>query len=236
LRTVPPFFTGLIMEIQANKKRYNSTVYDPRIDYSQTESHFAFLPIKPYLESIIAPGVRALDLGCNAGRFTFLMEEMGAKAVGVDFASAPLRIARRIAEQLGSQCQFVEASMLDLPFEDRSFDLAILPKVIIELSYQDFDLLCQQLSRKLSPHGHFCFTLRDALRRIDNDHFTADSYQASTGLKVSLHDLPDIGLVEYHTYFWTVAYAKTIASRWLECVNEIEFAPNDYWLEFIVPE
>ena len=38
--------------------------------------------------------MRALDLGCNAGRFTFAMEDMGAIATGIDFAEIPLRFSR----------------------------------------------------------------------------------------------------------------------------------------------
>lgn len=60
---------------------------------------------------------RVLDLGCGKGRFSkiFASENPGAKVVALDLAVSMLGYAPQSLER-------VAASMLDLPFPDKSFD------------------------------------------------------------------------------------------------------------------
>ncbi len=86
----------------ATRKFYNVSGVHPTTDPDNPRSQFAVDRYEDYLRKLIKPGMRALDLGCNAGRFTFAMEEMGAVATGIDFAEIPLLHAKKVAEKTGS--------------------------------------------------------------------------------------------------------------------------------------
>jgi SAM-dependent methyltransferase len=76
------------------------------------------------------PGWRWLDVGCGNGAFTeMLIERCAPLAVhGVDPSEAQLAFARsRPASRLA---QFRQADAMSLPFEDGSFDAAVMPLVI----------------------------------------------------------------------------------------------------------
>jgi ubiquinone/menaquinone biosynthesis C-methylase UbiE len=65
-------------------------------------------------------GMLVLDAGCGCGRFSGVAESWGAQMVGVDLSPAGLDAAMQNAPEAG----LVQASLLDLPFKDGTFDLA----------------------------------------------------------------------------------------------------------------
>lgn len=72
----------------------------------------------------ILKGKKAIDIGCGSGRFTFALKELGCKSVvGVDYGVEGLAVANKILEK---ECvegvSFKQCSVLDLPFEDDSFE------------------------------------------------------------------------------------------------------------------
>ncbi len=70
-------------------------------------------------------GLRALDAGCGTGRFGALLEEGGARVVGLDADPGMLAVA---AERLPGP--LVLGDVRDLPFRDAAFDLAIAVTVL----------------------------------------------------------------------------------------------------------
>ena len=86
----------------AIRKFYNVSGVHPTTDPDNLRSQFAVDRYEDHLRPLIKPGMRALDLGCNAGLFTFVMEEMGAIATGIDFAEIPILHAKKVAEKTGS--------------------------------------------------------------------------------------------------------------------------------------
>ena len=90
----------------ATQKHYNISGVHPTTDPDNPRSQFAVDRYQNHLPKLIKPGMRALDLGCNAGRYTFAMEEMGAIATGIDFAEIPLRHAKEVAQKRKSRCQW----------------------------------------------------------------------------------------------------------------------------------
>lgn len=214
------------------KTRYNAGGYHPMIDYRDKDSHKDLNLIKPLLHNLINSDTKALDLGCNAGKYSFFMEEFGAKVTGIDFSDVALGIARDIGENIKSKCIFVEGNILEMNFEDNSFDFALFPLNIVEFQYEDIDVLCQKLKNILSSSGLFCITMQDALKRIENGRDTIANYNLSNGIYKSFHNIPDKGTFEYQTYFWTLAFAKYIIGKYFQLVNEVEYESNKYWLTF----
>ena len=220
------------MDFKIMKDRYNAAGYHPMIDFRNKDNHKNLNSIKPLLEKIITPNTKSLDLGCNAGKYSFFMEQLGADVTGIDFSDVALGIAREIGEDIKSKCTFVEGNILEMGFENNSFDLVLFPLNIIEFEYNDIEVLCQELKSILSPNGLFCITMQDAINRIQIGKDTTDTYNLSNGIHKSFQNIPEKGIYEYQTYFWTLAFAKHIIGKYFSLVNEVQFDTNHYWLEF----
>lgn len=59
-----------------------------------------------------------LDAGCGAGRDANILSEQGLKVTGVDLSGGLLKVAKKKFPTI----TFVEGNLLNLPFEDMSFD------------------------------------------------------------------------------------------------------------------
>lgn len=98
-------------------------------------------------------GKTCLDAGCGGGRYSIALSLLGAERVeGVDVADAAIADARRRADQLGrSNVCFQVASLLEIPFPDRSFDFVCCSGVL--MITRDPEQAAAELSRVLKPGG-----------------------------------------------------------------------------------
>ena len=101
----------------------------------------------------IAPGERALDLGCGTGEFTALLAEAGAEAVGAEVAEAALDRARRRHPELPFELVPVDGP---LPHEDASFALVWSSEVIEHVA--DTARWLSEVRRVLRPGGRLLLT------------------------------------------------------------------------------
>ena len=69
-------------------------------------------------------GKKALDAGCGGGRYTVALKKIGfGEVVGVDISKPGLKNCEtRLAKKEISGISYKEGTVLDLPFEDESFD------------------------------------------------------------------------------------------------------------------
>ena len=216
----------------ATRKHYNAADVHPTTDPDDPRSQFAVDRYEDHLRKLIRPGMRALDLGCNAGRFTFAMEDMGAIATGIDFAEIPLLHAKKVAQKRKSQCQFNIGDMAALPYKENSFDLALLPHNIGYLSYQTLESMSIQLKRILSDNGTFVLTMHDELVKRAGEETLPKRYDVQIGLIGGSRTIPDKGTYASPWYFWTVAFAKHVIEKHfpLEQLEKIE--ENRFMLVF----
>ena len=76
-------------------------------------------------------GLKILEVGCNVANQLLLLQEAGYKNLGgIDLQHYALGIAASRLEN----AQFAQASALDLPYVDDSFDLVFTAGVLIHLS------------------------------------------------------------------------------------------------------
>lgn len=68
-----------------------------------------------WLHRRLAPGSRVLDAGCGPGLYCHELARLGHRAVGFDFAPAPLRWACTKAEAEGLDCSFQHLDLTRLP-------------------------------------------------------------------------------------------------------------------------
>ena len=77
------------------------------------------------LKRILKPADRILDLGCGWGRITCKLANRGYDVTGVDLSENLLAYAKQNAQALGLNLQFIQGSMLSVPYPEASFDKVI---------------------------------------------------------------------------------------------------------------
>ncbi len=98
-------------------------------------------------------GWSVLDIGCNAGFYSFALAERGADVVGIDLDPHYLRQARWAAEQLGvaGSVRFEQMQIYDLAHVAERFDLVLFLGVLYHLRYPllALDILAEKVDRLL---------------------------------------------------------------------------------------
>jgi len=105
------------------------------------------------LRSKIAPGERALDLGCGEGTFTELLAHAGADVVGADVAEAALARARAARPELAFDLVPIDGP---LPYEDSTFALVWASEVIEHVA--DTARWFAAVRRVIAPGGRLLLT------------------------------------------------------------------------------
>jgi demethylmenaquinone methyltransferase/2-methoxy-6-polyprenyl-1,4-benzoquinol methylase len=96
----------------------------------------------------VQPGDRVLDACCGTGDLAVAARKEGASdVVGVDFSERMLERARRKAPEV----EWVQADVLELPFEDASFDAAVVGFGVRNV--EDLEAGIKELRRVLRPGG-----------------------------------------------------------------------------------
>ncbi len=96
--------------------RFNQSNLD-QAEYQQIfESYFAVFPW-----DILPAGARGFDLGCGSGRWAKKVAPKVGELLCCDASKVALEVAKRNLNEFDN-CQFIEASVDDLPIEDNSMD------------------------------------------------------------------------------------------------------------------
>jgi ubiquinone/menaquinone biosynthesis C-methylase UbiE len=106
-----------------------------------------------FLLGEVRSGDRALDIGCGTGEFTAAMAAAGARAVGVEVASAAVERARARHPGLDFRLVPIDGS---LPLKDNSFDLVWASEVIEHVT--DTARWLSEVRRVLAPGGRLLVT------------------------------------------------------------------------------
>jgi tRNA (mo5U34)-methyltransferase len=108
--------------------------------------------LSPHLPASLE-GWSALDIGCNAGYYTFELARRGARVTGIDVDPRYLRQARWAAKEfcLQDAVEFHEMQVYDLASEDGKFDLVLFMGVFYHLRYPllGLDLVARRTGRMM---------------------------------------------------------------------------------------
>ena len=96
---------------------------------------------------VVAKGDRVLDACCGTGDLAIAARGAGAEVVGLDFSRAMLERARRKDPEI----EWVEGDLLELPFQDASFDAVTVGFGIRNVA--DLERGLAELRRALKPGG-----------------------------------------------------------------------------------
>jgi len=98
-------------------------------------------------EAVVQPGDRVLDACCGTGDLALAAERVGGRVVGLDFSERMLERARRKSAEI----EWVRGDLLELPFEDASFDAATVGFGVRNVA--DLERSLRELRRVLRPGG-----------------------------------------------------------------------------------
>ena len=87
-----------------------------------------------------------IDIGCGTGALSSVLSDKGMTVTGIDTAEKMIKIARGKAEN--KKIKFIKANVLDkLPFDDKSFDVAISSYVAHGLKAEERKTMYIEMSR-----------------------------------------------------------------------------------------
>jgi SAM-dependent methyltransferase len=108
---------------------------------------------RAFLLADVRPGIRALDLGCGAGRFTAELARAGVQVTGIEVAEAALDRARAVHPGLDFRLAPIDGP---LPLPDNSFELGWASEVIEHVA--DTGAWLSEVRRVLVPEGRLLLT------------------------------------------------------------------------------
>ena len=122
-----------------NEKQITQTVYGKL--WKSLEPSYVLNESKQVLTNIFEKngknadelkGKKVLDMGCGSGRFTLGFAQLGVeKVIGIDLGKTGIDVGRKISQKSGlTNIEFIEDSVLSLPFEDDSFDFVFSKGVL----------------------------------------------------------------------------------------------------------
>ena len=106
-----------------------------------------------------------MEIGCGTGSFTYLVDRNGC--IGIDVDMNALKTARRYC----INSEFVLASVLNLPFRDKIFDVVFMWEVLQYIVRKTEKNAILEIYRALTPdanlllsvpNSHFVYNLADA--------------------------------------------------------------------------
>jgi tRNA (mo5U34)-methyltransferase len=113
---------------------------------------FKWEQIRPHVPEDLT-GWTALDIGCNAGFYSFELARRGALVTGIDHDPHYLRQARWAAGQFGveDQVRFQEMQVYDLAASPEKYDLVLFMGVLYHLRYPllGLDIVARKVGRRL---------------------------------------------------------------------------------------
>jgi demethylmenaquinone methyltransferase / 2-methoxy-6-polyprenyl-1,4-benzoquinol methylase len=98
-------------------------------------------------QAVVQPGDRVLDACCGTGDLALAAHAEGGRVTGLDFSERMLERARRKS----SDIEWVEGDLLQLPFEDGTFDAVTIGFGV--RNAEDLGLALRELRRVLRPGG-----------------------------------------------------------------------------------
>ena len=95
---------------------------------------FKWTALAPHLPDDLT-GWSALDVGCNAGFYSFELARRGAHVVGIDADEHYLRQARWARDRFGLDVEFRQMGVYDLARTDEHYDLVLFMGVLYHLRH-----------------------------------------------------------------------------------------------------
>lgn len=162
-------------------KTYEQAAVLPHEIASRLDERLDYVKIKPKL---------IVDLGCNTGRLTQLVNKRypKAKTIAMDISEAMLQFVK--LQYANTKNVLLAANANYLPFQDQSIDL-----LVSNLVFQWCDLknVFKEIQRVLKPGGLFLFSIYgpDTLQELRASWAQVDQF-AHVNQHLDMHDVGDL--------------------------------------------
>ena len=187
--------------------------YDAAIDDVFARRYLTEFMREPLLGALSLAGKDILDAGCGTEGITPYPISRGARVTGLDISPREIEIYQRRFPQSHAVC----ASVLDMPFDDSSFDFVVMTGTLHHL-HPDVQRALDEVWRVLRPGGLLCLiephsgSLPDVFRklwyRLDRRYFEAN--EASVDIEALLRANGSRLRLEYIRYGGGVAYLPVL--------------------------
>ena len=175
------------------------------------------------------PGLRWLDVGCGNGAFSMMVAKRCAPAMinGIDPSEEQLAFARTRLPT--SVAQFERGDAMALPFDDDSFDMAVMPLVIFFVP--DPAVGVGEMARVVRSGGTVASYSWD-MPGGGFPYAPVNAELSAMGINAPTAPSPDASRIDRLGELWTGARLEKVETR--EIVVERTFANfDDYWQTII---
>lgn len=135
-----------------------------------------------------------LDLGCGLGRHTIQFAKAGFKVSGFDLSETSINETREYASRAGVDVDLKIGDMLDLPYDNDSFDCIYCRNVISHTDTAGMRKIVSELKRVLRSEGECYLTLGSK----QTWGFRQDWPMVDENTKIRVEDGPENGIPHFY--------------------------------------
>ena len=100
-----------------------------------------------------------LDIGCGLGRHSIQFAKEGFNVTSIDLSQEAIDSAKRLAQDEKLDIQFLHSDMMDIPYEDNSFDCILCRNVISHTDTEGIETIINKIYNLLKINGECFLTL-----------------------------------------------------------------------------
>ncbi len=135
-----------------------------------------------------------LDLGCGLGRHTIQFAKAGFITSGFDLSEESIRRTAEYAKSEGLEVDLRIGDMLELPYDDASFDCILCRNVISHTDTAGMRKITAELMRVMRPGGECYLTLGSK----ETWGFKQDWPVVDENTKIRVEDGPENGIPHFY--------------------------------------
>ena len=159
---------------------------------------------------------KILDVPCGAGRHTALMAELGFEAFGADISQVALELAREQLLKHNLKAQFKFTDLLNLQFEDQTFDAVISWRSLHVLNRDDMRKALAEFKRVIREDGYILFSTRSDRNIYDKNRVGKIVHQPTNLTVAELQDVcADLKLIQIELNEFTSNNRALRDSYWI---------------------
>lgn len=190
----------------------NQIRFEDGASYERMMGVWSRLAGKDFLDWLApTPGLRWVDVGCGNGAFTELLVERCAPVEihGIDPSEGQLKFAR--SRHTAGIARFQQGDAMALPFDDNSFDAAVMALVIFFVPEPNQGVA--EMKRVVKPSGSISAYAWDLLEPGGFPMGPMQEELRAMGRKPMLPPRPEVSRMDNLRALWTDAGLMDVATR-----------------------